>query len=958
MRQEWSPEDVVACWTLVDGDWDLVANKAGTTRLGFCLMLKFFELEGRFPDLLEEIPQAAVEYVAGLVKVPTAEFAKYDLASRSAKNHRKQIREALTFRPATRADEDQLIMWLADEVCPVELVEDRQRDALLVECRARKIEPPGRIDRILAAAQSRAEKAFCTRTIERLGQVCTARLLALVTEGNKDGTALLASLKRDPGAVGLDSLLTEVTKLNDVRKLGLPEGLFAHCSERLVAAWRARAIKMYPSDFRDTAEDVRITLLAALCSSRQAEITDALADLLIALVQKINARAERRVEKQLTAELKKIRGKEGILFKLADAAVGKPDEIVRTALYPVVGEKTLRDLVAEAKANEKVFKAKVRTMLRSSYSSYYRQMLPPLLKTLGFKCNNTAYRPVMDALVLLEKYAEVDGKTRFYDAADEVPMDGVVRKDWREAVVDDKGKVERIPYELCVLVALRDAIRRREIYIEGGLRWRNPEDDLPGDFEATRTVHYAAIRQPMDPKAFIADLKKRMTSGLDRLSAALADGSAGGVKVTTRHGDPWITVPKLEEPTGLQALKEEVIRRWGVLDLLDVLKNADFLTGFTDEFSSVAAYERIDRAVLQRRLLLALFALGTNMGIRAIVATGEHGETEAALRHIRRHFITVDNLRAAVTKLVNATFAARDTAWWGRGTACASDSKKFGSWEAVYIIEGLLKNSSEVQPTTVHADTQGQSQPVFALAHLLGFDLMPRIRNWKGLTFYRPSKTTEYVHIDALFGEVGKNVIDWDLIESQFRHLMKVAVSVREGVISSSTLLKRLRSGSKKNATYAAFREVGRVIRTVQLLRYLCDPALRRRVTAATNKTEAFNGFSQWIGFGNRGVIADNDPVEQEKAMKFNALLTNVVIFHNALDIAEIVRQLLEEGWTIEPGDLAHISPYLTEHINRFGEYSTHELGIQPEAYDPKLDVDFTRLRDQGLTAAGLRQAA
>jgi hypothetical protein len=85
------------------------------------------------------------------------------------------------------------------------------------------------------------------------------------------------------------------------------------------------------------------------------------------------------------------------------------------------------------------------------------------------------------------------------------------------------------------------------------------------------------------------------------------------VKVTTRHGDPWITLPKLDplpEPTGLQALKDEVIRRWGVLDLLDVLKNADFLTRFTDEFTSVAAYERIDRATLQRRLLLALFALG------------------------------------------------------------------------------------------------------------------------------------------------------------------------------------------------------------------------------------------------------------------------------------------------------------------------------------------------------------
>ena len=51
--------------------------------------------------------------------------------------------------------------------------------------------------------------------------------------------------------------------------------------------------------------------------------------------------------------------------------------------------------------------------------------------------------------------------------------------------------------------------------------------------------------------------------------------------------------------------------------------------------------------------------------------------------------------------------------------------------------------------------------------------------------------------------------------------------------------------------------------------------------------------------------------------------MTNAVIFHNAPDIAEIVRQLQEKGHTIDPEDLAHISPYLTEHIRRFGEYST-----------------------------------
>ncbi|MFF1783725.1 DUF4158 domain-containing protein [Streptomyces virginiae] len=108
MRREWSPEDVVACWTPVGSDWDLVANKSGPTRLGFVLMLKYFELEGRFPQFLEEFPPAAVDYVADVIKVPAEDLAKYDLSSRSAKGHRTQIREALGFRPATRADEERL----------------------------------------------------------------------------------------------------------------------------------------------------------------------------------------------------------------------------------------------------------------------------------------------------------------------------------------------------------------------------------------------------------------------------------------------------------------------------------------------------------------------------------------------------------------------------------------------------------------------------------------------------------------------------------------------------------------------------------------------------------------------------------------------------------------------------------------------------------------------------------
>ena len=71
-----------------------------------------------------------------------------------------------------------------------------------------------------------------------------------------------------------------------------------------------------------------------------------------------------------------------------------------------------------------------------------------------------------------------------------------------------------------------------------------------------------------------------------------------------------------------------------------------------------------------------------------------------------------------------------------------------------------------LKPITAHADTQGQGFPVFVFVLLLGFDLMPR--NWKDLIFYWPGKQTQYTHIDALSGETGRNVIDFELIESQF----------------------------------------------------------------------------------------------------------------------------------------------------------------------------------------------
>src|SRR5262249_46091536 len=92
------------------------------------------------------------------------------------------------------------------------------------------------------------------------------------------------------------------------------------------------------------------------------------------------------------------------------------------------------------------------------------------------------------------------------------------------------GRVERIPYELCVLRALRDGLRRREIWVVGANRWRDPEADLPADFEVSREVHYTALRQPLDPSAFVEELRRRMRTALASLDDALGADATGGVR--------------------------------------------------------------------------------------------------------------------------------------------------------------------------------------------------------------------------------------------------------------------------------------------------------------------------------------------------------------------------------------------------------------------------------------------
>ena len=121
--------------------------------------------------------------------------------------------------------------------------------------------------------------------------------------------------------------------------------------------------------------------------------------------------------------------------------------------------------------------------------------------------------------------------------------------------------------------------------------------------------------------------------------------------------------------------------------LLDILKEADLRVGFSELFKSPTAWEVLERRTLRKRLLLCLYGLGTNAGLKRM-SGGEPGESYKDLLYVRRRFITRDHLRAAIAQVANATFRARSPQIWGEATtACASDSKKFGAYDQNLLTE-------------------------------------------------------------------------------------------------------------------------------------------------------------------------------------------------------------------------------------------------------------------------------
>jgi TnpA family transposase len=981
MKRQWENEELIENWMLNAWDLTQLGNKIGATRLGFAVLLKFFQHQGSFPSFKNEVAEQVISFVATQVGVVPEAYLQYDWNGRTIKDHRAEIREILGFRESTVVDAEQMQQWLLVEVLPQEHQEERLREQAYQWFRRLHLEAPtpDRLARLIHSATQTFEQQLYEATLARLPEASQAALEALLSTEEQNvwqegqagqqphdledtqvsATTTLQQIRTDPGRVGLATMLEEMAKLRSIRELQLPDNLFPGVVRKVLAVYRNRASIEEPSRLSAHSKAKRLTYLSALCIMRAQEITDGLVDLLIHIVHKIDVRAEKRVEQEYLNEFKRVANKEGILYRIAEAAVERPDEPVRQVVYPIASEKLLREVIKEYKARTPAFRKQVHVIMRASYSHHYRRMVPEMLDILDFRSNNERYRPVMIALQIVKNY--VRSSRKYYPDHELLPIKEVVASKWHEFVVEqnDDGSihVNRLNYEVCVLQALREKIRVREIWVEGANHYRNPDDDLPTDFSQKRDAYYEAIHQPIEAEQFIERVKEDMSKALHSLDVAIPRIN-NKVKLLPNRKKVICLSPldPQPEPRNLASLKLEVNNRWPMTSLLDMLKETALRTHFLDLLTSVASRERLPRDVLHRRLLLCLYGLGTNTGFKRL-PSADHGTTYSDLRYTRSRYIHKEQLRNVIAHIANAIFAIRREEIWGEGTtACASDSKKFGAWnqnlltewhiryrgpgvmiywhvekkstciysqlkscsssEVAAMIEGLLRHCTSADIQKNYVDTHGQSEVAFAFCHLLGFRLLPRLKGVASQKLYRPvaGNPSDYENLQAIL----TRVINWDLIRNQYDEMIKYATALRLGTAETEAILQRFTRNNLQHPTYQALAELGRAIKTIFLCQYLESEELRREIHEGLNVIENWNSANAFIYYGKGGEFASNRLDDQEIFMLSLHLLQISMVYINTLMVQDVLK---DDDWLkkLTTEDYRGLTPLFYGHVEPYG---------------------------------------
>lgn len=952
------PDELGREWTLDFDHVQFIWSKPKASWIDYGVQIAFFKKAGRFPAKASEVGSGIIDYIRSQLYRSGKVIPWLPSDGRTERRRRLEIKELLSIEPFSSSDEVVLRKWLKEEHGSSGADTKLVLSDILIWCVERRLDAPSEsiCTRYINSIRREFDTNFLTTLSENLSDLTKVTLTASLEDHGS--VPSFSDMKTDPGRVARKTILSITARLTFIQQLNLPSELLTNANPDWIARMYRRVAQETAWEMLRHKDPICFGLYALYLIRREADITDALVDLLIDTVHKIRKRAERTIAHETSRDVQQVFGKERILADIAVAALASPNGRIKDIIFPIANQSKLKSIVEEQR-NRGEWAGRVYQIMRSSWASHYRSMLKPLLQCLGFRSNNVLYHPILNAVTWIEE--QLDNPARIIRPEDGVPIEGVIAPKWRAAVIEPDGSINRISYELCTLLALRERLRCKEVWVRNASKFGNPDDDLPQDFETRREDYYQTLGLSRDAKEFTAKLKALMTTELRTLNRELAKSKT--VRILWKQ-KPRISVSPLKpspEPPNLEALKLEISNRWPMTSLLQMLTETALSTNFLDAFKTSGDRVVLDKETLRHRLLLCLYGLGTNAGLKRM-SSAIPRVSYPELLHVRRKFIDSNALREASRIVANATLALRNSDIWGEpGTACGSDSQQFGAWdqnplaewhmryggrgimiywhvekksvcvysqlkkvsssESASMIQGVLNHCTDLKIERQYVDSHGQSEIAFAFCHLLGFDLAPRLKAIARQKLYLPSH-----QIKSSLGDIApilSSVIDWNSIERDYDEMVKYTTAMNEKIADPESILRRFTRSDVMHPTYKALSELGRAIKTIFLCRYLRSEALRREIHEGLNVVENWNSATGFVHFGRGGEIATNRREDQEVAAQSLHLLQNAMIYVNTHMFQAV---LSDPEWAerMTPADQRGITPLIYSHVNPYGVFDVN----------------------------------
>lgn len=940
-----------------------IKTRKKSCQLAFAILFKYYQYSYEFISDLSQVPQSFVNFVAKAIDV-SPEIGK--ISARTYDNFYALIRYYFKTTFPQKQHYSMLASWIKDVLLPSRHISEEEIEQLSVNyLREKRIEPFKKktIFKIIRNAINSYDTKLCAKLRASLSAEQEARLNGLLLS-YKDGMSYLGWISKDFENPSLQSILDMIDQLSIINDLCITETGVQSLPEKRLRYHAETFTRLSPSHLKSQSDEDRYKNLVIYCYIRQQQITDKIIDMLDRISHNIIHKSEKRVIKKLVSQIQKVYGKDLMLFSIAETCLSDPDETIRKKIYPVVGAQKLQNIVNEYKKSGVTYQNIIHNHIRGSYARHYRRMVQPLLDNITFKCNNTEYQPILNALRLVTKY--FDSGKKYFPENEQVPMDCIPKK-WRKHIVDSEGKVKRICYEVYLLKALANSIKCREIWVEHSRKHCNPDKDLPNDFDDKKAIYFSNLGLPLEAEDFVASLKQQMQEALAELNTTIINNQK--VKISNKNGGRIKLIPLQPQPEAplISVIKKSLQDKWQTINLIDTLKEVQLNINFTNDFVSYGEKIYLTPQEISERILLAIYGFGTNVGLKHIWSGNQH-ITYNQLRHIKNYFLSTNNLKNAINKTANALFIARDKRIWGEmPIAIASDSTQFSAYfqnmtseyhnryggrgvmiywhvekkatcihsqlksvsssEIASMINGILNHCTEMSVQKSYVDTHGQSEIGFAFSHLLGFKLMPRLANLNKQKLYQCTHGDykKYSNLQPILTDT----IRWESIQDYYHEMVKYSVAMREGYANPESILRRFTKNNLTHPIYSALSQLGKVIKTIFICHYLMNESLRQEIHEGLNVVELWNGVSKFIFYGRVGEISTNREKSQELSVLSLHLLQLSMVYVNTMMIQQVIYEsnLINE---LSPEDKRAITPLIYEHINPYGLFQLDLLQRLP----------------------------